>query len=65
MGMTWNCFHGRQTGQHCMKGKPIWSQQAHQFLGRLPEADGKGSDKADPSNKAVAGSEELAKQHLK
>jgi hypothetical protein len=48
-----------------MKGKPIWSQQAHQFLGRLPEADRKGSDKADPSNKAVAGSEELAKQLLK
>ena len=63
--MTWNCFHGRRTGQHCMKGKPIWSQQAHQFLWRLPEVDGKGSDKAGASNKALAGSEGAGKAIFK
>ena len=34
MGMTWNRFSGKRTGQHRMKGKPIQSQQAHPFLER-------------------------------
>lgn len=63
--MTGSCFHGRRTGQHCMKGKPIWSQQARRSLGRLPEADGKGGDRADASSKAVAGSEGAGKAIFK
>lgn len=48
-----------------MKGKPIWSQQARRSLGRLPEADGKGGDRADASSKAVAGSEGAGKAIFK
>lgn len=33
--MTWNRFCGQRTEQHCMKGKLIWSQLAHQFLDGL------------------------------
>lgn len=63
--MTWNCFHGRRTGQRCMKGKPIWSQQAHQFLGRLPEADGKEVTKRIHPTRPWQALKELAKQLLK
>lgn len=63
--MTGGCFHGRRAGQHCMKGEPIWSQQARRSLGRPPEADGKGGGRAGAPSKAVAGSEGAGKAIFK
>lgn len=48
-----------------MKGKPIWSQEAHQLPWRLPEVDGEGNDKAGAPNKAGAGSEGAGKAIFK